>query len=245
MSENGRASVLSKRAIDIGGTLFGLILCAPLMLLIAIYIKISAGSPIFYHESRIGLNQKPFRLYKFRSMRPNKGHQGASVASGDDLRILPFGHFLRNSHLDELPQLWNVLRGDMSLVGPRPYKPAHFARLPEASRHIIASIKPGLSGVDALLFIAEDEALKGLQNPEAVYLDYFLPEKAKQQIEYIQTQSLRTDLRLILQTLCALFSRRTRQNSIRYLRRLYEDKGKPKQFDALSNKPPENLVTKK
>lgn len=223
MPESLHLSTISKRAIDIGGALIGLILSAPIMLLISLLIWIKAGRPILYRESRIGLNQKPFRLYKFRSMASGNGYHEASVASGDDVRILSFGHFLRNTHLDELPQLWHVLKGDMSLIGPRPYKPAHFQRLAEASRHIIASVKPGLSGADALLFIAEDEALKGLENPEAVYLDYFLPEKAKQQIEYIQTQSIRRDLRLIAQTLCALYSRRTRQNSIRYLRRLYMD----------------------
>ena len=221
MPESRHVSALVKRAIDIVGALGALILCAPLMLLIAIFIWIKAGRPILYRESRIGLHQTPFRLSKFRSMKVSSADLAASVASGDDARILPFGHFLRKSHLDELPQLWHVLKGDMSLVGPRPYKISHFEKLSEASRRTIASVKPGLSGADALLFIAEDEALKGLENPEVVYLERFLPEKAKQQIEYIQTHSIRADLRLILQTLCALFSRRTHQNSIRYLRRLY------------------------
>mgnify|MGYP000663214081 CR=1 FL=1 len=87
------------------------------------------------------------------------------MASGDDARILPFGHFLRASHLDELPQLYSVVKGEMSLVGPRPYKSSHFERLPETSRRIIASVKPGLTGSDSLMFIAEDEALKGVENP--------------------------------------------------------------------------------
>tara|TARA_R110001592_G_scaffold103298_1_gene291120 strand:+ start:3231 stop:3941 length:711 start_codon:yes stop_codon:yes gene_type:complete len=216
------SSAVIKRAIDVSGALFGLIVCAPLMLLIAIFICLKAGRPILYRESRIGLHQKPFRLCKFRSMKANNSKFEVSVVSVDDARILSFGHFLRGSHLDELPQLYSVLKGDMSLVGPRPYKTLHFESLPQASRQIIASVKPGLTGSDSLMFIAEDEALKGLENPEAIYLKFFLPEKAKQQIQYIQTQSNRADLRLILKTFRVIFFRRSHQNSVCYLRSIYE-----------------------
>jgi len=98
-------------------------------------------------------------------MKASSNKLEASVASGDDARILPFGHFLRASHLDELPQLYSGVKGEMSLVGPRPYKSSHFERLPETSRRIIASVKPGLTGSDSLMFIAEDEALKGAEEP--------------------------------------------------------------------------------
>ena len=227
MSESSRVySGLIKRAIDICGALFGLIVCTPLMLLIAMFIWIKAERPIFYREIRIGLQQKPFMLFKFRSMKVQKDRLDASVASGDDQRILSYGHFLRSSHLDELPQLYNVLKGDMSLVGPRPYKSSHFERLPDASRRIIASVKPGLTGLDSLKFIAEDEALAGLENPEYVYLKFFLPEKAKLQIHYIQTHSIRADLLLILETLHAIFFKHAHQKSVRYLRSLFDNKGK-------------------
>lgn len=217
-------SALIKRAIDLTGAVFGLVVCTPLMLLIAVFIWIKAGRPILYQESRIGLHQKPFRLYKFRSMKASINKLEASVASGDDMRILPYGHFLRASHLDELPQLYSVLKGDMSLVGPRPYKLSHFERLPETSRRIIASVKPGLTGADSLVFIAEDEALKGVENPEVIYLKYFLPEKVKQQMEYIKTQSNWTDLRIIFDTFRAIFFKSTHPNSIRYLRCLFTNK---------------------
>lgn len=219
-------SALIKRTIDLIGAILGLLLCAPAMLLIGVFIWVKAGRPILHQESRIGLHQTQFRLYKFRSMRASSNKLGASVASGDDTRILPFGHFLRTSHLDELPQLYSVLKGDMSLVGPRPYKSSHFERLPETSRQIIASVKPGLTGSDSLIFIAEDEALKGLESPETIYLKYFLPEKAKQQIQYIKTQSSWADLRLILKTLRTMFFKRGHQNSVKFLRRLFEDNHK-------------------
>ena len=160
-------------------------------------------------------------------MKTSKGKLDVSVASGDDTRVLSFGHLLRASHLDELPQLYSVLKGDMSLVGPRPYKGSHFERLPKESREIITSVKPGLTGSDSLIFIAEDEALKGLKNPEVIYLNFFLPEKAKQQIQYIQTQNNLTDLRLILKTLQVIFFSATYQKSVHYLRSLFRLTGKP------------------
>ena len=225
MPENERTiSAALKRFIDVLGATVGLLLCAPLMLLMVIFIWINAGSPVLYRESRIGLHQKPFQLFKLRSMKISKNESGASVASGDDQRVLSFGHFLRESHLDELPQLYSVLKGDMSLVGPRPYKASHFKRFSPDFRQIISSVKPGLTGSDSLIFIAEDQALKGLDNPEAVYLQCILPEKAKEQIKYIQTQSNLKDLRLILATLRAIFFRNTRRKSVCYLRSLFADK---------------------
>jgi len=225
MLENKRIfSAVLKRAIDIFGAIVGFLFCMPVILLIVVFIWLKAGRPIFYSESRVGMYQKPFRLYKLRSMEASRSRSEASVVSGDDARVLWFGHFLRESHLDELPQLYSVLKGDMSLVGPRPYKPSHFERLSSDSRQIISSVRPGLTGSDSLIFIAEDEALKGLENPEAVYLKFFLPDKVEQQIQYIQTRSNLRDLRLILATLCAIFFRHTRRKSVRYLRSLFADK---------------------
>jgi lipopolysaccharide/colanic/teichoic acid biosynthesis glycosyltransferase len=164
-------------------------------------------------------------------MKVSSGKFEASVASGDDARVLPFGHFLRETHLDELPQLYSVLKGNMSLVGPRPYKSSHFESLPEDSSRIIASVKPGLTGLDSLMFIAEDEALKEVKNPEIIYLKYFLPEKAKQQLHYIKIQSNREDVRLIFATLRAMLFRHARHNSVYYLRSLFADKGNSKGND--------------
>lgn len=211
-----------KRTMDVCGAVIGLLLCAPLMLMIGIIVALKAGRPILYRENRIGLHQTPFMLYKFRTMKTAHQEQGATVASSDDTRILPYGHVLRESHLDELPQLWNVLKGDMSLIGPRPYKPSHFDRLSETSRQIITSVRPGLSGADSLTFIAEDEALRGLENPEAAYLDYILPEKVNHQIDYIENQSIRKDLLILLQTLKALVFGHTTGKSVNYLRSLFE-----------------------
>lgn len=224
MAKPARISPTLKRTMDICGALIGLLLCAPLMLLIAIVVGIKAGRPVLYREDRIGLNQSTFTLYKFRSMNSDQHQKGASVASSDDVRILPYGHFLRETHLDELPQLWSVLKGDMSLVGPRPYKPLHFETLPDASQQIITSVRPGLTGPDSLAFIAEDEALAGLENPEAMYLEYILPEKVALQIEYIQSQSIRKDVLIILQTLQAIVFGHTAGKSVHFIQNLFQQK---------------------
>ncbi len=209
-----------KRGIDIIGALFGLTICAPLIVFLMCMIWLKGGRPILYREYRIGLHQQTFQLIKFRTMALPSSNQDSTVAGGDDPRILTYGHFLRRSHLDELPQLWHVLKGEMSLVGPRPYKISHFERLPETTRKIICSVKPGLTGSDALIFIAEDEALKGKNDPEALYLSYLLPAKATLQTHAIQTRNIRKDLCVLILSGYAIFSCKTKRRSITYLQSL-------------------------
>lgn len=209
--------------MDVLGATIALLLFAPLILLIALMLRLSAGAPVLYQETRIGRLQKPFTLYKFRSMKRDGDASFSTVAASDDARVHTLGHFLRRTHLDELPQLFNVLRGDMSLVGPRPYKPEHFDHLSEADRRLIVSVRPGLTGSDALLFIAEDSALCGHENPERLYLKYFLPEKARLQGLYVQSRSVGCDLRILAQTLVQLFSRTKKLRSLDYLTSLLPD----------------------
>jgi len=207
-------SNVTKRSMDVVGALAGLLVCLPVMLILIILVWFKAGAPVFYCESRIGREQKPFRLYKFRSMKRPNGSGESTVATGNDPRILAFGRGLRRTHLDELPQLWNVLKGDMSLVGPRPFKPSHFSMLSEGDQALISSVRPGLTGPDALDFIAEDDALIGVTNPESVYLNAVMPEKVRRQIQYIHTRSVCMDIILIVRTLCAAFSQTSRRRSI-------------------------------
>lgn len=209
--------------MDILGAIIALLLFSPLMFLIALVLRLSAGAPVLYQETRIGRLQNSFTLYKFRSMKMDGDASTSTVAASDDTRVHALGRFLRDSHLDELPQLFNVLRGDMSLVGPRPYKPEHFHHLSEADRQLLVSVRPGLTGTDALCFIAEDSALSGHDNPERLYLTYFLPEKARLQCLYVQSCSIGLDLCILAQTLVQLFSRTKKLRSLDYLTSLLPD----------------------
>lgn len=209
-----------KRVMDLLGATLGLLLFSPLMFLIAMILRLSAGAPVLYQETRIGRHQTPFALYKFRSMKLDGDASSSTVAASDDPRVHALGRFLRGSHLDELPQLCNVLRGDMSLVGPRPYKPEHFDHLSDTEKRLIVSVRPGVTGTDALHFIAEDSALIGQNDPERLYLKFFLPEKARLQCLYVQSRSIGLDLRILAQTLAQWFSGRARRESIHSLHRL-------------------------
>lgn len=206
-----------KRAMDLLGAALILLICAPLMLLIALLLRVSAGAPILHRELRVGQHEKPFALYKFRSMTVDGDASSSTVATSDDHRVHRLGRWLRRTHLDELPQLFNVLRGEMSLVGPRPYKPEHFDYLSEADQRCIVSVRPGLTGTDALHFIAEDTALNGQENPEQLYLSFFLPEKARLQCLYVQSRSLGRDLQILVRTMVLLFSGRAKHESIHAL----------------------------
>lgn len=214
------ADTTLKRGMDLLGAALLLLICAPLMLLVALVLRLSAGAPVLHRELRVGQNQTPFELYKFRSMTVDGDASSSTVATSDDCRVHSFGRWLRRTHLDELPQLFNVLRGEMSLVGPRPYKPEHFDYLRDADQHCIVSVRPGLTGSDALHFIAEDAALSGQHNPEQIYLRFFLPEKARLQCLYVQSRSLGRDLSILVRTLVQLFSGRARHESIQALLRL-------------------------
>lgn len=152
----------------------------------------------------MGCHRRPFTLYKFKTLKHDS--YSPTVASSDDPRITLIGRQLRRWHVDELLQLWNVIKGDMSLVGPRPMKPEHVATLQEDTIELLLSVKPGLTGPASILFIAEDEALAGFADAEALYLKYLLPAKTNEQVKYILNYSLGKDLKLILQTFQDLFS---------------------------------------
>ncbi|CAA0126226.1 UDP-glucose:undecaprenyl-phosphate glucose-1-phosphate transferase [Halioglobus japonicus] len=200
--------------MDISFALVGLLVLAPVMLAIALLVAARSGRPILYREPRVGLHGQVFTLLKFRTLYPGSTTLG-SIAPEDDPRITPVGLPLRRSRLDELPQLYNVLIGDMSLVGPRPMVQAHADALDEATRNAVLSVRPGVTDPASVLFFAEDAVLAGRPNAEQEYFQLLLPAKAKVQLDYLQHWHLMLDFRIILRTVARVWSARAREDSKR------------------------------
>jgi len=192
-----------KRSFDFLGAAFGLFLFSPLLVAIALMINLNSG-PVFYRGVRIGLHGRPFRIFKFRTMVVNAEQLGASSTGDDDPRITRFGRFLRRHKLDELPQLLNVLTGDMSIVGPRP-QVQWAVDLYKDDEHALLSVRPGITDYASLVFRDEGAILHGSADPDQDYLETIHPEKVRLGLLYLQTQSMWTDLKIILATVAALF----------------------------------------
>lgn len=189
-----------KRVFDIVATLIGSILLLPLILIIIVWIKTTSKGPLFYVQKRVGLNFKEFNLYKFRSMVVNADKVGPSVTSGDDPRITKIGKILRKTKIDELPQLINVLKGDMSLVGPRP-EVMKFVKQRKEEYKKILTIKPGITDNAAIEYRDEETIMEQYENKEKAYIEIVLPEKIKLYNQYISNISFINDVKLILKTL--------------------------------------------
>jgi lipopolysaccharide/colanic/teichoic acid biosynthesis glycosyltransferase len=191
------------RFFDFIVALIGLLIFSPLFLVIAILIKLSSSGSIIYSQERVGLNGKLFRLYKFRSMVANADKIGTSVTSDEDPRITKIGRFLRKTKLDELPQLWNVLKGDMSLVGPRPDVPEVVNTYSPEMRRIL-EVRPGITGTAALYLINEEELLALAHDPDRAYEEIFIPAKIKLSMEHVTRKSIWFNLSIIIKTMWAL-----------------------------------------
>ncbi len=191
-----------KRLTDIFASLLGLLLISPLFIFISVAIIIDTGFPVFYKQSRVGINGKHFRLFKFRSMRTDL--KGLKITLNEDPRITKSGKWLRKFKLDELPQLINILKGDMSLVGPRPEVQKYVDHYSEAQMQVL-SVKPGLTGLDSLHFSHENELLEGKENPEDFYISDIMPAKLELSLEYIRKRSFWFDFKLVLQTIRKVF----------------------------------------
>ncbi len=179
--------------------LLGLIILSPVLLVIAILIRIkSPGAPVVFKQKRVGQHGRLFTMYKFRTMTP--GHGGSSISVRGESRITPLGAFLRKHKLDELPELWNILKGDMSFVGPRPDVPGYADKLQGGDR-LVLSVKPGITG-PATLKYADEEALLARQTDPVQYNDEVIyPDKVRINLNYIKYRSLGVDLKIILHTL--------------------------------------------
>ncbi len=179
----------------------GLVLLSPVLAVLALAVRVSSKGPVLFRQRRMGRNGRPFEILKFRSMRP--GIAGPAVTGSEDGRITAVGRLLRKTKLDELPQLWNVLVGDMSLVGPRPELPRFVARFPSDYARILA-VRPGITDYAALEFL-DEEALLACPDPESTYLEHILPAKIVYYHRYLDRMSLRTDLGILARTAARLF----------------------------------------
>ena len=189
-----------KRLFDIAFSFFGLIIVLPLMGLATVLIKLDSPGPVFYCGQRIGRFGKPFRIFKFRTMVVNADKIGGPSTSADDPRLIKIGKFLKRYQLDELPQLINVLKGEMSFVGPRPEVPSEIESLEPETREIILSIRPGMTSLATLANPHEGEALKGSKDPHKTYCEKIKPEKIRLNLEYVKKKSLWLDIKIIIKT---------------------------------------------
>jgi lipopolysaccharide/colanic/teichoic acid biosynthesis glycosyltransferase len=179
--------------------LAGLLVLSPLLLLLALVIKIRMpGGPVIFRQQRIGRFAKPFTMYKFRTMIP--GHTGSTVSVKGESRITPLGAWLRKYKLDELPELWNVLKGEMSLVGPRPDVPGYADQLAGDDR-LILTLRPGITGPASLKYAGEEELLSRQTDPVRFNNEVIWPDKVRINLAYYYHQSIWLDLRIILATL--------------------------------------------
>lgn len=190
-----------KRIFDIIFSLIGIILSFLFLLIFSILIKLESPGPAFYKGERAGKDGKNFKMLKFRSMVLNADKIGGPSTSGDDPRLLKIGKFLRKYQLDELPQFINILRGDMSFVGPRPEVPSEVERYNKEDRETILSVRPGLTDLATLENIHEEETLEGAKDPHEAYRRLIQPKKIKLAKEYINSRSFWLDIKIILKTL--------------------------------------------
>jgi lipopolysaccharide/colanic/teichoic acid biosynthesis glycosyltransferase len=188
-----------KRGSDIAVSSLGLLVLAPLFLLIAVAIRLDSPGPAFFRQERVGLGGRPFRIWKFRSMRTDPGAASASreVSPENDPRITRVGAILRRTFLDELPQLLNVLRGQMSMVGPRPETPKYIAYYTEEELQVL-SVKPGIAGPSTLRYSADEPALLASRSdPEGYYTEVLLHERLRLDLGYAARSSFFTDVRIL------------------------------------------------
>ena len=201
-----RTDTLLRRALDIGTAVLLLTLSAPVLLWAALAVKLTSPGPVFYRQARVGRGGRLFSIWKLRTMRLSAAG-GPLVTAQDDGRITPMGRRLRSWKLDELPQLFNVIRGDMSLVGPRPQVPRFVDCFEPKLRESVLSVRPGITGPTALYFRHEEFLLSGQADRERFYITHILPIKLQMDAEYVQRRSLRSDLAILADTLHLVLSR--------------------------------------
>jgi lipopolysaccharide/colanic/teichoic acid biosynthesis glycosyltransferase len=192
---------MTKRLVDIAASLAGLLIAAPVLLAAAIMVKMTSPGPVFYRAGRVGRDGVPFSMYKFRSMVVTADH-GPKITGSGDRRITAVGRWLRKTKIDEIPQLINVLRGEMSLVGPRPEDPEYVALYDERQRRVL-TVRPGMTSVASIKFRDEEAQLSG-DSWHDRYVSTIMPAKLELELRYLERQSLLNDLRIIGETLLIL-----------------------------------------
>ncbi|MEO8587912.1 MAG: sugar transferase [Flavobacteriales bacterium] len=196
---------MAKRAFDLFVSATALLVLLPLFVLLAVAVALGSPGGAFFRQIRVGKDGRTFELLKFRSMRPGSEAQGQITVGGRDPRITDVGRFLRKSKLDELPQLWNVFVGDMSIVGPRPEVPKYVALYTPEQRRVL-SMRPGITSLASIAYINENEVLGQSADPERTYVEEVMPAKLKLDLEYVGIRSMALDMRIIFGTLTRIFS---------------------------------------
>jgi lipopolysaccharide/colanic/teichoic acid biosynthesis glycosyltransferase len=194
---------LAKRAFDFLFSATGLIAITPVMLLLAFIITIDSKGGVFYKQVRIGKNKKPFKLYKFRSMSTDADKKGLLTVGNKDNRITRIGYYLRKYKLDELPQLINVLIGNMSFVGPRP-EVEKYVKLYNQEQLMVFNVKPGITDWASIKYVNENEILAKSSQPEKTYIEEIMPAKLKLNLEYVKHNNVFVDIKIILLTIKAI-----------------------------------------
>ena len=197
-----------KRLFDLVLSVSGLVFLAPLLGMVAVVIKLGDGGTILFSQVRVGYQGKRFRILKFRTMKMEPDQTGPQFTVKGDSRITPAGRFLRRAKIDELPQLWNVVRGEMTFVGPRPEVPAYVELFSEEQKKVLEYV-PGITGLATLEFRNEERWLAEADNPEEVYINEVIPRKIELNLKYAETATWWQDFKLIMLTIVALFNVRS------------------------------------
>ena len=193
-----------KRVFDCVTAAIGLLLLSPVLLVLSLLVKLSSSGPVLYRQERIGRGGKPFHIAKFRSMFEDADNCGPQITSAGDRRVTSVGRTLRRLKLDELPQLWNVLNGDMSLVGPRPEVP-RYVECYSISQRKVLTVRPGITDPASIAYRQEEQLLGAQPDPDRYYRDVVLPEKLSMNLQYVNRISFFYDLSLLLRTTGSMF----------------------------------------
>jgi lipopolysaccharide/colanic/teichoic acid biosynthesis glycosyltransferase len=195
---------MSKRIFDWLASGLGLLVLSPVLLALALWIKLDSSGPVFFRQERVGQRGRVFRIHKFRTMVTDAERRGLQITVGADARVTRVGQWLRKHKLDELPQLLDVWMGHMSLVGPRPEVPRYVACYPADVRELVLSVRPGITDRASIEFKDENEILGRAVDPNQAYVQEVLPIKLRYYVEYVNTRSLLGDISLIFKTFTAL-----------------------------------------
>ena len=195
-----------KRLFDVFASGCGLLVLSPIFLIMAIWIKLDSEGSVFYRQVRVGRNNNDFRIFKFRSMRVGSDKGSLVTIGGRDPRITRSGYFIRKYKLDEFPQLINVFKGDMSLVGPRPEVRKYVDMYTEEQMHVL-DVRPGITDLASIRYRNENELLERVNDPDKYYVEVIMPDKLRINLEYVARHSFTFDIRLIFQTFRAIVSK--------------------------------------
>jgi len=192
-----------KRTFDVLVSLVVLVLFFPVFLVVALLVKLTSPGPVLFLQQRVGIGGSVFQIAKFRSMQSDAAQQGPAITSGGDVRVTPFGRLLRFLKLDELPQFWNVLKGEMSLVGPRPEVPS-YVRHYDARQREVLTLRPGITDLASIQYRREEHLLSQCDDVERYYKDVILPHKLELNLDYLKRESFSYDLSLLSRTLASI-----------------------------------------